>query len=77
LTADTTQLSVKIEGKPHFIYTYDSSKLSKDLVGMSRESFPTVLATYPGLEKGSIEIKPFWRSRFPTDSGKITINEEK
>lgn len=77
LNADTAQLSVKIEGKPHFIYIYDSAKLSKDLVGMSRESFPTVLATYPGLEKGSVAIKPFWKTRFPTDFNKIIINEEK
>ena len=77
LTADTAQLSLEIDGKPHFVYTYDSSKLKADLVGVSRDSFPTVLTTYPGLEKGSVEIKPFWRSQFPGDSSKIIINEEK
>ena len=77
LTADTTQLSVKIEGKPHFVYVYDSSKLKKDLAGIPRDSFPTVLATYAGLEKGNATIEPFWQTQFPKDFNKIIINEEK
>jgi len=54
---------------------YDQEKLKSDLAGMSRDSFPTVLATYVGIEKGNAEIKPFWRNHFPSDVNKISINQ--
>lgn len=76
LKADTTQLSIDVTGKPHFVYIYDMAKMKKDLSGMARESFPTILATYPGIEKGDVKIGPFWRTTFPEDVSKITINEE-
>jgi hypothetical protein len=77
LNVNTDKLSLKIKGKPHFIYGYDSEKLKGDLVGISRESFATVIATYPAIEKGNSEIDPFWRSRFPIDFSRIIIKEEK
>ena len=77
LSLNTQSLFVKIKGKPHFVYGYDANKLKADLAGISKESFASVIATYPGLEKGNSKINPFWRSRFPVDLSKITINEEK
>jgi hypothetical protein len=77
LNINTNTLSLKIKGKPHFVYGYDADRLKADLLGISRESFATVIATYPAIEKGNSKISPFWRSKFPTDLGKITINEEK
>lgn len=76
LNVNTNNLSIKIKGKPHFVYGYDAEKLKTDLMGLSRESFASVIATYPGIEKGNSKIEPFWRSKFPTDLSKITINEE-
>ncbi|MEI6479951.1 MAG: hypothetical protein WCO12_00295 [bacterium] len=75
LSSDISQFSVKVSGKPHFVYMYDQEKLKSDLAGMSRDSFPTVLATYVGIEKGNAEIKPFWRNHFPSDVNKISINQ--
>jgi hypothetical protein len=77
LSVNTNSLSLKIKGKPHFIYGYNSDKLKADLAGISRETFATVIATYGAIEKGNSKIEPFWRSRFPTELGKIIINEEK
>lgn len=77
LNVNTNTLSLRIKGKPHFIYGYDAEKLKSDLAGISKESFATVIATYGAIEKGNSKIEPFWRSRFPTDLTKITINEEK
>ena len=42
LSNDISQFSVKVSGKPHFVYMYDHEKLKSDLAGMSRDSFPTV-----------------------------------
>ena len=77
LNINTNTVSLKITGKPHFVYGYSPDQLKADLAGISRESFATVIATYPGIEKGNSKIEPFWRSKFPTDLGKITINEER
>jgi hypothetical protein len=75
LTVNTNSISLKIKGKPHFIYGYDKEKLKADLAGTSREFFATVISTYGGIENGSLKINPFWRSKFPTDLSKIIINE--
>jgi hypothetical protein len=77
LNVNTDSITLNIKGKPHFIYGYDAEKLRGDLAGISRESFATVIATYGAIEKGDSKILPFWRSKFPTDTSKITINEEK
>ena len=77
LNVNTNNLTLKISGKPHFVYGYDGQKLKSDLVGISRDSFASIIATYPGIERGNSTIEPFWRSKFPTDLAKITINEEK
>lgn len=77
INVNTESLSLKIKGKPHFIYGYEAERLKADLAGLSKESFATVIATYGAIEKGNSKIEPFWRSRFPTDLIKITINEEK
>jgi hypothetical protein len=77
LGVNTNNLSISIKGDAHFVYGYDAEGLKADLAGISRESFATVIATYAGIEKGNSTIKPFWRSKFPTDLGKIIINEEK
>lgn len=76
LKTDTSEFSVAVKGKPDFVYLYSVEKLKKDLSGMSRESFPMIVATYPGIEKGDVKIDPFWRTSFPQDVAKITINQE-
>jgi hypothetical protein len=76
LGINTNSINVKIKGKPHFVYGYNAERLKADLAGISKGSFATIIATYAGIEKGNSEIKPFWRSKFPTDTSKITINEE-
>jgi hypothetical protein len=77
LGVNTNNLSISIKGDAHFVYGYDAEGLKADLAGISRESFATIIATYPGIEKGNSTIEPFWRSKFPTDLSKIIINEEK
>lgn len=76
LGINTNNISVKIKGKAHFVYQYNADSLKADLAGVSRESFATIIATYPGIEKGNSTIKPFWRTKFPTELDKIIINEE-
>ena len=76
LSANTSQFSVGVKGTAHFVYKYNADQLKKDLLGMSRASFPTIVATYTGIEKADAIIKPFWISRFPAQTDKIIVIEE-
>jgi hypothetical protein len=69
-------LNFKISGVPKIVWTFDGEKMKTELLGKDKTAFYTVIKDYTGIEKGEVEIKPFWKSSFPTDMKKITIIED-
>jgi hypothetical protein len=51
----------------------DSNKLLQDILGTRRSDFKKILANYPAIDKATFNIRPFWKSTFPTDSSKVKI----
>jgi hypothetical protein len=74
--ANLTELNFKISGVPKIVWTFDGEKMKTELLGKDKTAFYTVIKDYTGIEKGEVEIKPFWKSSFPTDMKKITIIED-
>jgi len=74
--ANLSQLNFKITGVPKIVWTFDGEKMKTELLGKNKTAFYTVIKGYTGIEKGEVEIKPFWKSSFSTDMKKITINED-
>lgn len=73
--ANDPSLSFKIVGNPKIIWTYDADDIRENLAGKERTAHTLVLGKYPGIERSTIDIKPFWKRSFPDDVNKITLNE--
>lgn len=74
--ANLSQLNFKISGVPKIVWTFDGEKMKTELIGKDKTAFYNVIKGYTGIEKGEVEIKPFWKSSFSTDLKKITIIED-
>jgi len=66
-------LDFTLSGSAVFVWSVDSGELSRDLAGKSKETFQSILESYPGIEEASAQIRPFWRGTFPEDATDINI----
>ncbi|MBC7564714.1 hypothetical protein H7100_00565 [Candidatus Saccharibacteria bacterium] len=74
--ANEKELHFKITGVPRIVWTFDSEKMKTELLGMAKTGFNGVLAQYTGIERGEVEIRPFWKRSFPINLKDITITED-
>jgi hypothetical protein len=74
--ANEPALSFKIAGVPKIVWTFDSEKMKTELLGKEKTAFTVVLGNYTGIERGEVEVRPFWKRSFPTKLQDITIKEE-
>lgn len=72
-TSDT--LKFRIEGGVKMVWVYDMEKLRGDLKGLAETTLPSVLSSYPAIERSRVTIRPFWKNSFPTNLEKIRIIE--
>jgi hypothetical protein len=68
-------IDFKLEGKPRIIWTYDSEKLKADLLNANKTALNVVLSGFPAIEKATAVVRPFWKTKFPTDIKKVKIIE--
>jgi hypothetical protein len=73
--SNSTELAFNLVGKPQIVWVYDEAKLRADLVGANKTALTTVLGGYPSVERATAEIRPFWRSNFPSSIEEIKIIE--
>lgn len=73
--ANEDSLSFKIVGNTEIVWTYDAEDIIANLVGKEDTAHTVVLGQYPGIERSTIDIKPFWTRTFPSDEAKITLTE--
>ncbi len=74
--ANETQLDFKIAGVPKIVWTFDGEKMKTELLGKEKTAFNVVLGNYTGIERGEVEVRPFWKRSFPTKLADIEIHEE-
>lgn len=74
--ANLPSLSFKIAGVPKIVWTFDAEKMKTELLGKEKTAFNQVLSNYTGIEKGEVEVRPFWKSSFSTSLKDITIIED-
>ena len=70
--ATSVELSIRILGNAKFVWQINKSALADDLAGVLSDEYSKVFAEYP-IESAEVDIKPFWRSKFPKDPGDIII----
>lgn len=73
--ANENSLSFKVTGVPKIVWTFDSERMKADLLGKEKTAFIGVLGKFPGIEKGEVQVRPFWKQTFPRELSDITITE--
>ncbi len=74
--ANLSSLSFKITGVPKLVWTFDGEKMKTELMGKEKTAFNGVLKGYTGIERGEVEVRPFWQRSFPTNLKDIIIKED-
>lgn len=70
-----TTLDFNLQGKPRIIWEYDAGRLKTDLLNVDKTALPSVLGNYPAIERAEAVIRPFWKTKFPTNLNEIQIIE--
>ncbi len=73
--ANLPSLSFKIAGVPKIVSTVDAERMKAELLGMEKTALQGVLSKYNGIERGEVEVRPFWKRSFPTTLNEIVIEE--
>jgi len=68
-------LEFNLAGKPQIVWEYDEGKLKTDLLNVNKTALPSVLGGYSAIERAEAVIRPFWKTKFPTDLNEIEIIE--
>ncbi len=69
-------VQIQVPGEHTLTYTIDRDQLAKDLAGAPRDDIKPRLGKFPEIEKAVATVRPFWRSKLPGNSEKITIKLE-
>jgi hypothetical protein len=70
-----TTIAFNLSGKPQIIWKYDVDTLKADLLNVNKSAVNSILGKYPAIEKADAVIRPFWKTKFPTKTDEIKINE--
>jgi hypothetical protein len=72
---NTESIAFKIVGNPRIIWTFNGDEIRNDLQGKEKTAHAVIMGKYPGIERSTIDIKPFWKRVFPETAQKIRVNE--
>lgn len=71
---DLTQIRFHISGDPVFVGIIDTQKLQNMLAGKEKKDFAKIIIGEHNVGKAETTIRPMWRTTFPLNPAKITIN---
>ena len=69
----TDTLQFTLNGNAHTVWVIDTELLKNKLTGVKYSEYKKVLSLFPGIEKVTVSILPFWKSSFPTDKTRIHV----
>ena len=72
-----SQISFKVSGSGKLLWQTDEVALKSDLAGKGKDEVTVILKNYPAISSATTTLRPFWRSSFPKDVEKISIQELK
>jgi len=73
-TAPTGPFFIIVGGLPKIVWQYDAVLLRQALYGTSKDDFEETIDSFrPAISRAKAKIRPFWKSTFPNNSEKITI----
>lgn len=70
---EVTELAFKLSGNAKIVWEFDADALRKSLAGKKKNEAASVFASYRSIGNAQAEVKPFWASKFPTDTSEIKV----
>lgn len=65
--------SFTLNGAASAVWQVDTAALAGKLAGLKKADYKNVFAEFPGIEKANAHIRPFWKTKFPSDAAKIRV----
>jgi len=73
--ANLDNVTFKIIGQPQIVWTYNNPDFTTNLINKEKTAFELAVQQNNGLRTGTLVLRPFWKTTFPGEVEKITINE--
>jgi hypothetical protein len=70
---DTGVMQFSATGTANVTWQVDTDAFARDLAGKHQSILSNTAATYPGIQKASATIRPFWKTSFPSDPADIQV----
>lgn len=74
--AEVSDAIIEVSGNTVFTWQTDHELLKQKLAGKSRKELKSVLQEFNSIAKVKAVIRPFWKSKFPENIDKTTVDEE-
>lgn len=72
--ADLNQIRFRIDGDALFVGRIDQAKLIAEVAGKNKNDFPSIVMSQSNIKRANAVVRPVWKTAFPIDSSKISIN---
>lgn len=76
-TEENNRATVDVSGNIGFLWINDVELLKEKLAGTEKDTIDDTVQMFPGVDKISAEISPFWSNKIPEDVSKIKIIDSK
>lgn len=70
---DVKNINFTLTGNVKVVWKVDTTKLTEDLLGSSKEDFNNILSKYLNISSADLVLRPVWKSSLPTKKEKISI----
>ncbi len=74
---EETKVNLDLAGSVEFVWKNNPTELAEILSGTDKTKINEKMEMFPGIEKISAEVSPFWKKTFPEDPSRIKIIDSK
>jgi hypothetical protein len=67
------KINFKVDGTAMLAWRTDEVALKSDLMGRGKKEVTSILKNYPTIVSASVNLRPFWKTAFPDEAGKISV----
>lgn len=67
------EYSFMLSGDAKAVWKVDIAALQGRLAGVKKVDYKNVFSEFPGIEKATASVTPFWKTKFPSDPAKIRV----
>jgi hypothetical protein len=68
-----SKINFKVTGTAILAWRTDEVALKSDLMGRRKKEVSSILKNYPTVVSADVSLRPFWKTEFPSEAGKISV----